>query len=317
MKKFDNQFINVSKISEEYFDEKYKIGGVNANFSKYFDLKRVGVHYFKVPSGYRTSQPHAESLEEEFVFVINGEIDLWFNGKIKKMKKGDCIGFPAGTGVGHTFINNSPEDVEIFVAGDRTKADNQYHFHLNPDMKDVCGIKWWDDIPPQILGGHEGIAGQFDPSFTDNEIFTFNGHDNIEKANWSYPEDDETFSDGVCLSRQFNLTSIAVWLEKIPSGKRTSWPHAHSVEEEFVFMLSDGITVWLDNIELESHCYDAVDFKAGSGIAHTLINKKENDLYYICVGECEPVNDKIYYPLHPKRNKEIREKGSLWEEMVL
>jgi uncharacterized cupin superfamily protein len=94
MEKFKDHFTNVSKIAVVHFDEKDKIGGTNANFSKHFGLNRVGVHYFKIPSGYRTSQPHSESLEEEFVFVIEGEIDLWFNGKIKAMKKGDCVGFP-------------------------------------------------------------------------------------------------------------------------------------------------------------------------------------------------------------------------------
>ena len=41
------------------------------------------------------------------------------------MKKGDSIGFPAGTGHGHTFINNSNKDIELFVAGDRTKKENK------------------------------------------------------------------------------------------------------------------------------------------------------------------------------------------------
>lgn len=53
----------------------------------------------------------------------------------KKMIAGDSIGFLPGTGIGHTFINNSNSDVELFVAGDRTKKENQYRFHLEPKFK--------------------------------------------------------------------------------------------------------------------------------------------------------------------------------------
>ncbi|MDD0852123.1 cupin domain-containing protein [Halobacteriovorax sp. GB3] len=309
-----NHFVSTSDIQEQWFNESLKVGGENANFSKHFGLKKIAAHYFKIPSGYRTSEPHAESLEEEFVFVISGEIDLWLNGKIKKMTKGDCIGFPAGTGVGHCFINNYSEPCEIFVSGDRTKSENQYHFHLDPSLEKECGKKWWKDMPEQELRGHDGWPGEFDSSFIDNNIETINAFENIPNSSFSYPNDKETFSNGVCLSRRFNMTSVAIWLEQIPVGKRTSWPHAHSVEEEFVFVLEGSPLTSLNGIEYITKPFTAIDFKAGSGVAHTMINRSTDYVYYLCVGECEPVNDKIYYPEHPERNEEMRKKGALWLE---
>lgn len=314
--KTSEHFCNTLDILSEHFDEEGKIGGLNANFSKHFDLKRVAAHYFKIPSGYRTSRPHAESLEEEFVYIISGKADLWLNGKIKTMHKGDCIGFPAGTGIGHTFINNYKEDLELFVSGDRTKPENQYYFHLEPDLKTECGERWWSSIPKQELGGHDGLPGMIDDSLFDNNIFTFNAFENIPNDSYSYPNDNETFTNGVCLSRKFGMKNIAVWLERMPVGKRSSWPHAHSVEEEFVFVLEGQPIVWLNGEEIEVSSYMAIDFKAGSGVAHTLINKSEDYIYYLCVGECEPSNDKIYYPEHPLRNEEMRKEGALWEEKI-
>lgn len=82
---FKDHIVKASEIAVEHFDHYAKIGGLGSNFSKHFNLKRVGVHHFVISPGFRTSRPHAESIEEEFVFVIKGEIDLWFNGKIKKM----------------------------------------------------------------------------------------------------------------------------------------------------------------------------------------------------------------------------------------
>ncbi len=307
-------FTTVKEIATEHFDEENKIGGLNANFSEYFNLKRIAAHYFKIPSNYRTSKPHAESLEEEFVYVISGKIDLWLNGRIKTMTKGDSIGFPPGTGVGHTFINNYEDDAQLFVSGERTKPDNQYRFHLEPHLEKECGKHWWANIPEQKLGGHNGLPGSFDSSFYDNDIQIFNGLDNIPNSSYSYPGDDETFTNGVCLSEEFKLKRTVIWLERMPVGKRSSWPHAHAMEEEFVYVLEGNPTVWLNGQKTKNSPETGVDFKAGSGVAHTLINETDKEVFYLCVGESETENDKIFYPEHPERNEQMRKEGSLWDD---
>lgn len=249
------------------------------------------------------------------MYVISGEIDCWFNGKIKNMKTGDSIGFPAGTGIGHTFINNNRAAAELFVVGERTKSENKYYFHLEPELERECKDKWWRDIPLQVLGGHDGFPGIYQESLIDESIKTLNGLELCQNGKtYSYPGDSETFGHGVCLSREFQINSFAVWIEKLPPSKRSSWPHAHSVEEEFIFVLEGKPTLWLNQNEIEFQFYDGVDFKAGSGLAHTILNKSDRDLYYLCVGECNPQNDLVFYPLHPKRNEEMEAKGAMWED---
>lgn len=312
----NGHFVSNNDIQTKFVNEDLKIGSLNSNISQYFGLKRVAAQYLNIHSGYRSSEPHAESLEEEFIFIISGEIDLWLNGKIKKMSKGDCIGFPAGTGVGHCFINNYKNDCEIFVSGDRTKADNLYRFHLDPSLESECGDKWWKDMPKQEIGGHDGLPGEFDSSLFNNDIKIFNAFANLPNDSYSYPNDTETFTNGICLSRKFDMKNVAIWLERMPAGKRSSWPHAHSSEEEFVFVLEGNPVARLDEKEYEIKPFTGIDFKAGSGVSHTLINKTDDYVYYLCAGECEPENDKIYYPEHPKRNDEMRKEGALWEEMI-
>ncbi len=307
--------VRSSEIEEEYNDQSAKICGSSVNFSRHFDLKRIGVHLVRVPVGMRTSKPHAEKTEDEFVFVIDGEVDLWFNGRIKKMQSGECIGFPAGTGVGHCFINNSQKEVLLFVVGERTKNDNQCHFHLEPELKEELKVFWWADMPLQNLGPHNGWPGSVDKSMIDESIETINSSEALKSAQTSsYPGDTETFGHGVCLSRDFKIGTFAVWLEKLPPGLRSAWPHAHSVEEEFVFVLEGTPTLWLNHEDYKIESFSAVDFKAGSGIAHAVYNKSSKDVFYLCVGECEAPSDKIFYPLHPERNQQMRAKGRLWED---
>jgi uncharacterized cupin superfamily protein len=60
-----------------------------------------------LPPGRRTSYPHAESMEEEFVYVIEGNPDAWVDGYLHRLAPGDGVGVPAGTEICHTFINNT------------------------------------------------------------------------------------------------------------------------------------------------------------------------------------------------------------------
>src|SRR5438128_2025079 len=91
-------------------------------------LLRIGVHLQRVPPGHRTSWPHAEEDEEEFVYVIDGEIDAWIDGTLHRMKAGDLAAFPAGTGICHTFLNNGDRDATLLVGGEAGKPDSRIHY---------------------------------------------------------------------------------------------------------------------------------------------------------------------------------------------
>src|SRR6266446_3557858 len=74
-----------------------------ANFSKHFGFKKLGIHHVNLPPNSRTSLPHAESLEEEFVFVISGHPHVWIDGHVYELRPNCAVGFPAGTGIAHNF----------------------------------------------------------------------------------------------------------------------------------------------------------------------------------------------------------------------
>ncbi len=119
-------------------------------------LARIGLHVVRVPPGRRTSFPHAESTEEELVYVLEGEIDAWIDGAIHRMVKGDLAAFPAGTGICHTFLNDGERDAVLLVGGER-RADNRIYYPVNPERKaQVPPGEWWDDIPLAPQGPHDG-----------------------------------------------------------------------------------------------------------------------------------------------------------------
>lgn len=81
-------------------------------------LVRIGVNLQRLPPGTRSSWPHAEEQEEEFVYVIEGEVDAWIDGNLHRMVAGDLAAFPAGTGICHCFINNTDHATLLLVGGE-------------------------------------------------------------------------------------------------------------------------------------------------------------------------------------------------------
>nr|MBA2404737.1 cupin domain-containing protein [Bdellovibrionales bacterium] len=80
-------------------DELLSIGSA---VGKKLGLKKIGIHIETLLPGRRTSWPHAESEEEEFGFVIEGNPDVWIDGTLHALKPGDFVAFPSGTGIAHT-----------------------------------------------------------------------------------------------------------------------------------------------------------------------------------------------------------------------
>ncbi|MCU0828729.1 MAG: cupin domain-containing protein [Tabrizicola sp.] len=133
--------------------------GRDADYGRHFGFDRLGLHHVRLAPGHRTSLPHAESAEDEFVLVLEGAPDLWLDGALHRLGPGDAVGFKAGTGVAHSFLNNTASDVRLLVAGDRPRPENRVIYPVDPDRKPLRS-DWWDDAPTRPLGPHDGLTDQ-------------------------------------------------------------------------------------------------------------------------------------------------------------
>ncbi len=134
--------------------------GAGARFGPQFGLNRIGINLEVLPPGNRSSHPHAESHEEEFVYVLEGKPDVWIDGVLYPLEPGDGVGFPAGTGIAHSFLNNSDADVHLLIVGEHQVAENRLYYPLNPDRMTLFRRRnrAWDDAPKHELGPHDGVA---------------------------------------------------------------------------------------------------------------------------------------------------------------
>jgi uncharacterized cupin superfamily protein len=132
--------------------------GPTRRIGKAAGLERLGINLQRLPPGTRSSWPHAEEDEEEFVYVITGEVDAWIDGHVHRMKAGDLAAFPAGTGISHCFMNSGDAEAVLLVGGEAPKPGNRIFYPLNPSRRvDLPASEWWADVPAHELGPHDGM----------------------------------------------------------------------------------------------------------------------------------------------------------------
>ena len=86
-------------------------------------LTQFGVNLLKLPPGAWSSQRHWHLKQDEFVYVLEGEIVLATNTGEEILKAGDCAGFKAGEEDGHHFQNRSSKDALLLEVGTRVEGD--------------------------------------------------------------------------------------------------------------------------------------------------------------------------------------------------
>ncbi len=94
---------------------------------------------------------HAHSKQDEFVYVVEGELVLVTDAGRETVGPGTCIGIPAGTSDGHHFLNLTRKDAVFLVIGDRTAGDEVTYPDIDLELKagpdGVRGFRRKDGTP--------------------------------------------------------------------------------------------------------------------------------------------------------------------------
>ncbi|HKD48758.1 MAG TPA: cupin domain-containing protein [Rhizomicrobium sp.] len=86
-------------------------------------LTDFGINLMRLPPGNWSSQRHWHSDEDEFVYVLEGELTLIEDNGETLLRAGDCAAFPKGTGNGHHMINRSDKMARYLEMGSRSRSD--------------------------------------------------------------------------------------------------------------------------------------------------------------------------------------------------
>ena len=114
----------------------------------------------------------------------------------------------------------------------------------------------------------------------------------------NYPEPFATRMAGRqkrALGDYFGLTNFGVNLTRLAPGAVSALRHAHSAQDELVYVLQGCATLVTGRGETELLAGMCAGFKAGSGEAHQLINRSTDDVVYLEVGD-RTAGDSVVYP---------------------
>lgn len=103
-------------------------------------LDQFGINLQRLAPGAWTSQRHWHTVEDEFVWVVSGEVVLVTDEGETVMGPGDCAGFKAGVPNGHHIQNRSDAEAVLLEIGSRRPGVDACDY---PDIDMIVGP---DDI---------------------------------------------------------------------------------------------------------------------------------------------------------------------------
>jgi uncharacterized cupin superfamily protein len=86
-------------------------------------LTDFGINLLRLKPGVWSSQRHWHSHEDEFVFVVEGEVVLVTDKGEEILRAGDCAAFPKNAADGHHIINRSAKDALLLEVGSNSEDD--------------------------------------------------------------------------------------------------------------------------------------------------------------------------------------------------
>jgi uncharacterized cupin superfamily protein len=86
-------------------------------------LTDFGVNLLRLPPGAWSSQRHWHTAEDEFVYVLEGELTLVTDAGEEILRAGDCAGFKAGVRDGHHLQNRTDKEAVVIEIGSRKPED--------------------------------------------------------------------------------------------------------------------------------------------------------------------------------------------------
>lgn len=97
------------------------------------------------------------------------------------------------------------------------------------------------------------------------------------------------------LGEFFGLTNFGVNLTHLAPGAMSALAHTHSKQDEFIFVLAGIPTLILGEEEFVLNPGECYGFKAGTAIAHQLVNRSQIEVTYLEIGD-RTAGDEVEYP---------------------
>ena len=127
---------SVASFSGSGYPEPYRSRVLPRNKRRLGDelgLTKIGVNFTTLPPGKESAMRHWHTHEDEFVYVLEGEVVLCTDVGEQVLRAGSCAGFPAGAALGHHLVNRSAHPAVYLEISNRAEAEDVAHYS-DPDV---------------------------------------------------------------------------------------------------------------------------------------------------------------------------------------
>jgi uncharacterized cupin superfamily protein len=90
-------------------------------------LTQFGVNRTRLPPGVASSLRHWHEQEDEFIYVLEGELTLVEDGGETLLKPGEAAAWKAGIANGHMLVNKSSRDAVYLEVGARAARERAHY----------------------------------------------------------------------------------------------------------------------------------------------------------------------------------------------
>lgn len=110
-------------------------------------ISDFGVNLMSLPPGAWSSQRHWHTAEDEFIFILEGEVTLITDKGEETLKAGDCATFAKGVSDGHHLVNNSKAMARVLEVGSRSSEDVCTYPDIDMKVDEKQGYTHMDGTP--------------------------------------------------------------------------------------------------------------------------------------------------------------------------
>ena len=116
----------------------------NRRLGEHAGLRNFGVNLVRLEPGSESSMRHWHAKQDEFIYVLEGNVTLVTDAGRQVLGPGMCAGFPARSGDGHQLVNRSASEVVYLEVGARLPGDEGSY--PDDDLKAV--FAYLQTLPP-------------------------------------------------------------------------------------------------------------------------------------------------------------------------
>ena len=140
--------------STNYPDEFKSIvaGRFRQRLGNFAGLTNFGVNLVKLTPGSASALRHWHSSQDEFIYIVEGELTLITDAGEEILTPGMAAGFPKNEANGHHLVNRSQQDAVYLEVGDRSNNDTIYY----PDEDLIAKVESYEQ--PTIFTRKDGTS---------------------------------------------------------------------------------------------------------------------------------------------------------------